>query len=70
MKLKQITKSKNIFPCFYCGADSDEMRFFLLAFIGGLVLFTIFSAIGLWMRGAFKNTEELNDLPLKAEYKE
>ncbi|MDH5581857.1 MAG: hypothetical protein OEY33_08105 [Bdellovibrionales bacterium] len=70
MKLKQIIKSKNTLPCFYCGADSDEMRFFLLAFIGGLVLFTIFSAIGLWLRGAFKNTEQLNDLPLRVENKE
>lgn len=70
MKFLKTTDKKNLLPCFYCGADSDEMRWFLIAFIGGLVLFTLFSCIGLWLRGSFNNTENLNDAPLKAEDKE
>ena len=70
MKLKKKFNQSSLLPCFYCGADSDEIKYFLITFIGGLVLFTIFSLIGLWLRGTFRNTESLNDRPIKAENEE
>ena len=56
-------------PCFYCSADSDELKLFLILVIGGLVLCSIFIFLGLYIKGHFKNTEDLNDYPLKVEQK-
>lgn len=64
MKFKKET---TLFPCFYCGADSTELKMFIIATIGGLVLFSVFSAIGLYLKGYFKDTEKLGDYPLKIE---
>ena len=64
MKFKKET---TLFPCFYCGADSTELKMFIVATIGGLVLFSVFSAIGLYLKGYFKDTEKLSDYPLKIE---
>lgn len=58
------------FPCFYCSADSAELKFFLIAVIGGLVLFSLFSAVGLYLKGYFKNTEDMSDYPLRIENEE
>jgi len=60
---------RGILPCFYCSADSGELKFFLIAVIGGLVLFSVFSAIGLYLKGYFKNTEDMSDYPLRIEQK-
>lgn len=56
-------------PCFYCSADSTELKIFLILTIGGLALCSVFTCIGVWAKGGFKNTEELNDYPLKVEGK-
>lgn len=54
-------------PCFYCNVDSSELKIFLIITIGGLVCSGIFFFIGLLLRGTFKNTESLSDLPIKIE---
>jgi hypothetical protein len=60
-------KEFTLFPCFYCGVDSYELKIFMLCTIGGLVLFSVFSAIGLYLKGYFKDTEKLGDYPHKIE---
>lgn len=55
------------FPYFYCNADSLELKLFLIFIIGGLILGSVFFCIGLWLSGAYKNTERLRDHPLKVE---
>lgn len=57
-------------PCFYCNADSDELKYFLILFIGGLCLCSLLLGLGLVLRGSFKDTEKLADGPLKAETEE
>ena len=57
----------NTLPCFYCGADSFELKMVLIFIIGGLALSSVFVCIGLWLSGAYKNTEKLRDYPLKVE---
>lgn len=59
--------SKFSAPCFYCTADSAELKTFLILTIGGLALCSVFVCFGLYLRGSFNNTEELNDMPLKIE---
>ena len=54
-------------PCFYCSADSTELKAFLILVIGGLVFCSVLVFIGLHLKGMFSNTEELRDSPLKAE---
>ncbi len=63
----KIKKEFTLFPCFYCNADSTELKIFLIATIGGLVLFSVLSALGLYLKGYFKDTEKLADYPLKLE---
>lgn len=65
-KLKSYS-SFNYMPCFYCNVDSQELKFFLLIIIGGLVGSSIFFAIGLYLKGVFKNTEKLNSRPMELE---
>lgn len=67
--MKKIFKpfSSGGLPCFYCNIDSTELRFFVFGTIGALVAATLFAGIGLYLKGVFKNTEELNDLPLRLE---
>ena len=63
-------KSSNFYlPCFYCSADSTELKTFLILTIGGLVLCSILTCVGFWLKGAYKNTEQLGDYPLKIEEK-
>lgn len=57
-------------PCFYCSADSTELKTFLILTIGGMALCSMFFCLGLWLKGTFKNTETLSDLPLKIEDQE
>lgn len=45
--------------CFYCNVDSDELRNLLIAIIGGLVLASIFVALGAWLKGFFRNAEDI-----------
>ncbi len=54
-------------PCFYCSADSTELKLFLILTIGGMVLCSVFVFLGLWRKGAFKDTEALSGRPLEAE---
>ena len=67
-------KKKNYFnfslPCFYCSADSTELKIFLILTIGGMALCSIFAFVGFWLRGSFKDNEKLNDLPLTIEEKD
>jgi hypothetical protein len=58
---------KGAVPCFYCQADSFELKLFLILVIGGLAGASLFFAIGLWLKGTFKNTEDQRDEPLKLE---
>ncbi len=53
------------FPCFYCNADSNELKYFLILFIGGLCISAVLFGFGLILRGNFKKTEDLADLPLR-----
>ena len=57
-------------PCFYCSADSTELKTFLIVTIGGLAACSVFTCVGLWLRGYFKDPEHLSDTPLRAEEKE
>lgn len=67
--MRLFKDKKNIsFPCFYCSADSTELKAFLILVIGGLVLCSIFVFIGLFLKGSFKKTELLKDSPLRAEH--
>jgi hypothetical protein len=67
--LKKKSFSRFASPCFYCSADSLELKSFLILTIGGLALCSLFVFVGLWLKGAFRATEELCDQPLKAESK-
>ena len=64
---------KEYFPggsfCFYCNVDSEELRMFLIAVIGGLVFASISIAVGAWLKGSFRNVEdpELKGKVLKLE---
>lgn len=58
-----------LLPCFYCEVDSPELKFFLFAVIGGLSLAALFFGVYFYINGYFKNTEELNDLPIRLEEK-
>lgn len=60
----------NGLPCFYCNADSDELKFFLILFIGGLCFGAVCVGVGLFLAGKFKSTENLADLPLKIQQNE
>jgi hypothetical protein len=53
--------------CFYCNVDSSELRLFLIIIIGGLVLASIFVAVGAYLRGSFRNVEEIKQKVLEAE---
>ncbi len=60
--------------CFYCNVDSEELKSFLIIVIGGLVMASVFVALGVWLRGNFKNVEDpkLKNkvLELEGEYNE
>ena len=53
--------------CFYCGVDSTPLLIFFIALLGSLALATLFTALGLWLRGSFRKTEDLKDAVLKLE---
>jgi hypothetical protein len=69
MNLRKIYKTAPGNFCFYCNVDSDELKAFLIIVIGGLVLASIFVAVGAWLKGYFKNIEdpELKGKVLKLE---
>ena len=45
--------------CFYCSADSDELKLFLIVTIGALFLASVFIAIGAYLKGHFRNVEDV-----------
>lgn len=53
--------------CFYCNVDSTQLKTFVILVIGGLALSGLLMGIGLWLRGAFRNTEELGPRPIECE---
>lgn len=53
--------------CFYCNVDSTELRNFLIAVIGGLVLSSICVCIGVYLRGLFRNVEDIKVKVLEIE---
>ena len=65
--MKKLFKKEYSLPCFYCSADSAELKMFLILVIGGLVLSSILVFLGLYTKGKFKNAEELSSQPLEAE---
>ena len=70
MKTKLNKGTFTTFPCFFCNVDSTELKVFVFGTIGLLALATVCFGVGLWVRGSFKNTEQLSDLSLKAEQKD
>lgn len=44
--------------CFYCNVDSQELKTFLIAVIGGLVLASALVAFGAFLKGFFRNVED------------
>ena len=65
--MRKFIPKGTILPCFYCSADSEELKMFLILTIGGLVLCSFLAFLGLWFRGAFKGNEALSARPLEAE---
>ena len=65
--MRKLIPKGTILPCFYCSADSDELKMFLILTIGGLVLCSFLAFLGLWLRGSFRGTETLSARPLEAE---
>ncbi len=53
--------------CFYCGVDSKPLLYFFIGMIGSLALATICTGIGWYLRGGFKDTEDLKNEVFKAE---
>jgi hypothetical protein len=45
--------------CFYCGVDSTELKLFLFAVIGGLVLSSVFVFIAAYSKGFFHKPESI-----------
>jgi hypothetical protein len=54
-------------PCFYCGVDSEQMKWFLLIVIGGLVLASLSIFLYAWIRGHFNNTETMAGYSINCE---
>jgi hypothetical protein len=54
-------------PCFYCGVDSTELKLFLFAIIGGLVLGSVFVFFAAYTKGFFKNPESIKHTVLEKE---
>ncbi len=67
IKKRSSSQSRIFLPCFYCSADSTELKVFIILTIGGLVLCSILAFLGFWFKGSFKDTEKLSDCPLKIE---
>ena len=65
--MRKLFKKEYSLPCFYCGADSTELKIFLILVIGGLVLSSIFVFFGLYIKGRFKNVEDISSQPLDCE---
>ncbi len=53
--------------CFFCGVDSTPLIIFFIGLLGSLAFASLFTMIGLWMKGQFHNTEHLRDEVLRAE---
>ena len=66
-KNDNFKKYSSGFPCFYCGVDSTELKIFLFTVIGGLCLASLFIFIAAWLRGKFKNPEQIKHKVFEAE---
>lgn len=53
--------------CFFCGVDSRPLLIFFIGLIGSLALGTLFTGLGLWMKGRFRDSESIKDEVFKAE---
>ncbi len=53
--------------CFYCGVDSKPLLYFLVGMIGSLALATVCTGIGWYLKGGFKDSEDLKNEVFKAE---
>lgn len=53
--------------CFFCGVDSAPLLIFFIGLIGSLALATLFTGVGLWLRGSFRDSESTKDEVFKAE---
>lgn len=65
--MKKSTKTNVTTSCFYCGADSSELKILLILIVGGMVISSLLVFIGLYTKGAFKNTEDLSVQPMESE---
>lgn len=54
-----VNKFKSTTLCFYCSVDSTELKYFLVIVIGGLALSSLFFCIGIFLKGYFKNNEDV-----------
>lgn len=64
-KWKETLSAGNF--CFYCNVDSSELRMFLIIIIGGLVFASLFVAVGAYLRGSFRNVEDIKQKVLDVE---
>jgi hypothetical protein len=55
---KSFDRLKGFNFCFYCNVDSEELKTFLIVVIGGLVLASIFVAVGAYLKGYFNGVED------------
>ena len=54
-------------PCFYCSADSFEMKLFLITILGSLFVATVCIFMAGHMKGKFKELEKTKHQVLEAE---
>ncbi len=48
------------FGCFYCGVDSKPILYFFIALMGSLVLATVCTGVGFWLKGFFRDENTKN----------
>lgn len=53
--------------CFFCGVDSKPLLIFFIGMIGSLALATIFTGLGWYLKGGFKNSENIKNEVFEAE---
>ena len=53
--------------CFFCGVDSTPLLVVFIGIIGGLALATVFTFVGLWMRGRWDDPEKTKFEVFEAE---
>ena len=67
----KIPRLKNLpFTCLVCGVDSRPILFFLVFFMGSLVLASLSFLAWALITGRFKNIEKLANIPIEREQEE